>query len=394
MQTAHLRIITTTPVRSARRITTLTTPSRRRIQTAQCFTPDASRPSQAEVDRARTYCANLVRTYDTPSHILQSFIPASARDAYLAIRAFNIDVARVADTTSTPTVGLMRMQFWRDTISASLAGTPPKEPVAILLAHAAEALHTRSNGRARFPKSWFLRVINTRATHLGNPPYPTLEALESYAENTYSTLLYLTLAALPQTSITTDHIASHIGKAAGIATVLRGIPLIAFPPAQAASTSGHMTGQSGPLQGAVLLPLDVMASAGVREEDVFRRGSAAPGLRDAVFTVATRANDHLITAREMLTKLRLEGDVGHAFEHENDGQHEYADVDQQQHTGGKEQRVAEVEKAFGVFMPSVSTQAWLDRLEKVDFDVFDSSLRGAEWKLPLKAYWAYTRRTL
>jgi NADH dehydrogenase [ubiquinone] 1 alpha subcomplex assembly factor 6 len=171
----------------------------------------------------------------------------------------------VADTTSTPTIGMMRMQFWRDTVTKALAGTPPKEPVAILLARAAEDLYERSGGKARLSKGWFHRIIRTREEHLNNPPYPTLSSLESYAENTYSTMLYLTLSALPQASLTTDHIASHIGKAMGIAAVLRGIPLIAFPPQQPLGTSNSMTGQSGPTQGAVLLPLDVMAEANVRE---------------------------------------------------------------------------------------------------------------------------------
>ena len=331
------------------------------------------------------------RTYDTPSHILQSFIPQSSRDAYLAIRAFNVDVARVADTTSTPTIGMIRMQFWRDTVAKALVGSPPKEPVAILLARAAEDLHERSNGKLRLSKNWFHRIINTREQYLGNPPYPTLSSLETYAENTYSTLLYLTLSVLPQASLTTDHIASHIGKAMGIAAVLRGIPLIAFPQPQPGSTSGHITGQVMPTQGAVLLPLDVMAEANVREEDVFRLGGEAPGLRDAVFTVATRANDHLITAREMLAKLRSEGTLGHEFEHQNDEEHQY---DAQQLSVGKETQLAEVEQAFGVFMPSISTQSWLDRLQKADFDLFDPTLRKSDWKLPAKAYWAYSRRRI
>ncbi|KAL1598411.1 hypothetical protein SLS59_006695 [Nothophoma quercina] len=384
MQTARLRAA------PLRRIQTLRIPQRRHIQTSQCFT-DAPRPSQAEVDRARAYCANLVRTYDTPSHILQSFTPQSARDAYLAIRAFNVDVARVADTTSTPTVGMMRMQFWRDTVTKALAGSPPKEPVAILLAHAAEDLHIRTDGKSRLSKNWFHRIINTREQYLGNPPYPTLSALETYAENTYSTLMYLTLSALPQASITTDHIASHIGKATGIAAVLRGVPLIAFPHPQPGGTAGHITGQSGPTQGAVLLPLDVMAEASVREEDVFRMGGEAPGLKDAVFTVATRANDHLITAREMLSKLRSEGTLGHDFEHANDEEHAY---DAGEGSKGKDTQLTEVEQAFGVFMPSVSTQSWLDRLQKADFDLFAPELRKNDWKLPAKAYWAYTRRKL
>ena len=386
MQTARLRAAPTLRLRQGSARHTLSTPQQRRIQTSQCFT-DAPGPSQAEVERARAYCANLVRTYDTPSHVLQSFIPPSSRDAYLAIRAFNVDVARVADTTSTPTIGMMRMQFWRDAVTKALSGSPPKEPVAILLAHAAEALHNRTNGRSRLSKNWFHRIINTREQYLGNPPYPTLQALESYAENTYSTLLYLTLSSLPQASVTTDHIASHIGKATGIAAVLRGVPLIAFPQPQPGGTSGHITGQGGPPQGAVLLPLDVMAEANVREEDVFRQGGEAPGLKDAVFTVATRANDHLITAREMLSKLRAEGTLGHEFEHQNEEEHMYEQVDT-----GKEQQLAEVEQAFGMFMGSISTQGWLDRLQKADFDLFDPSLRKNDWKLPAKAYWAYSRR--
>lgn len=322
---------------------------------------------------------------------MQTFIPPSARDAYLAIRAFNIDVARVADTTSVATIGMTRMQFWRDAVTKSLAGTPPKEPVAILLAHAAEDLQNRSQGAAKLSKNWFHRVINTREQHLGNPPYPTLASLESYAENTYSTLLYLTLTALPQASITTDHIASHIGKAMGISAVLRGLPFIAFPPQQPTGATASISGNHSAQQGAVLLPLDVMAEAGVKEEDVFREGAAAHGLRDAVFTVATRANDHLITAQEMLTKLRSEGTVGHDFEHQDDAERMYAPQDQ---NAGQERQLAEVEQAFGVFMPAVSTQSWLDRLQKADFDLFDPELRKVDWKLPWKAYWAYNRRRL
>ena len=276
-------------------------------------------------------------------------------------------------------------------MTKALAASPPKEPVAILLAKAADDLHRRSGGKARLSKIWFHRIINTREAQLGNPPYPTLSALESYAENTYSAMLYLTLSALPQASITTDHIASHIGKAMGIAAVLRGIPLIAFPPQQPLGMSNSMTGQSGPTQGAVLLPLDVMAEANVREEDVFRQGASAPGLRDAIFTVATRANDHLITARDMLSKLRSEGTLGHDFEHQNEEEHQY---NAQQLNMGQEKQLADVEQSFGVFMPSISTQSWLDRLQKADFDIFDASLRTVDWKLPVKAYWAFSRRRI
>ena len=302
----------------------------------------------------------------------------------------------IPDTTSSHTIGLMRLQFWRDAVAKTLSGSPPKEPIAILLASAMSDLNERTQGRARISKGWLNRMINAREQTLTNDPYTNIAALESYAESTYSTLLYLTLSALPMTSVTADHVASHIGKAAGIAAVLRGLPLVAFPAASSQrpdqAGSGMMAG--GAKQGAVTLPLDVMAQAGVKEEDVFRLGAEAPGLRDAVFTVATRASDHLITVQQMLSNLRAGQDVGHEFEHEGEEGHQY-DTDQDLSREQKnETPLDEVNRAFGVFMPAVGTRLWLDRLESVDFDIFRPELLRSDWKLPWKAYMSFTRKTL
>ncbi|KAL8930715.1 MAG: hypothetical protein Q9208_000586 [Pyrenodesmia sp. 3 TL-2023] len=295
----------------------------------------------------------------------------------------------------------MRYQFWRDTINSAFALSPAKQPVAVLLASVLASLRQHQNS-ARNPtkpslnKSWFLRLISTRENHSTNAPYPSLTHLENYAENTYSTILYLTLSALPLHSLTADHIASHIGKAVGITAVLRGVPLLAFPPPP--NHHSNTLGLGGTLdthrkqQGAVTLPLDVMAEAGVKDEDVLRYGAEAPGLKDAVFKVATRASDHLITARQMVKNVQGGGDVGHAFEHEGEEGHD-------DYAGGKEsdkaaQQSIEVDRAFGVFMPAVSTRLWLERLEKADFDIFDEGLRRRVWRLPWRAWWAYRTRIL
>nr|POF21057.1 nadh dehydrogenase (ubiquinone) complex i, assembly factor 6 [Quercus suber] len=348
-----------------------------RCASTQVVQPAAQISSQDEISRARSYCLDLLRRYDTPSSLLLPYIPRHARDAYIALRAFNIDIARTADTTSTPTIGAMRLQFQRDAVSKSLAGSPPKQPIAILLALAAEQLHHASEGRVTWSRSWFMRLIDTREKYLSNPPYPSLSALETYAENTYSTLLYLTLQTLPMASLTADHLASHIGKAAGISAVLRGLPLLAFPgPPNKHSNqnSQHLAGDVGATRrGAVTLPLDVMADAGVREEDVLRNGSAAPGLRDAVFTVATRANDHLITARQMLANIAAGQDAGHAFEHADEVEHVSRPTPSPSRPrDNRETPAQEVQRAFGVFLPAVATQLWLDRLQAQDFDVFNA----------------------
>ncbi|KAK5137260.1 hypothetical protein LTR08_000230 [Meristemomyces frigidus] len=347
--------------------------------------------SADEVARARRFCLDLLRKSDTPSSLLLPYIPRHARDAYIALRAFNVEVARTADTTSTPTIGAMRLQFQRDAVTKALAGTPPKQPIAILLAKAAHDITRKTEGRGKWSKSWFTRIIDTREKYLSNPPYASLASLESYAENTYSTLLYLTLQALPMSSLTADHIASHIGKATGIAAVLRGLPLLAFPgPPNKHSNQAQFSGDVGAKRaGAVMLPLDIMAETGVREEDVLRNGASAHGLRDAVFTVATRANDHLITARQMLQAVRAGQGEDHDFEHGDEEEHVYLPA-----KSAAETQAQEVERAFGVFMPAVSTQLWLERLEAADFDVFSAKLRVTDWRLPFRGFGAYYRRKL
>jgi NADH dehydrogenase [ubiquinone] 1 alpha subcomplex assembly factor 6 len=284
------------------------------------------------------------------------------------------------------------MQFWRDNMTRTFAGTPPKEPVAILLHYALAALQSRHPGLSTsVMKGWLMKVINTREQYMDNRPYTNMDALESYSENTYSTLMYLTLGALPLHSMEADHVASHIGKATGIAAVLRGLPLLAFPAlpnhhSNNAAFGGTVGGSAGGRHGAVVLPLDIMAETGVKEEDIFRRGAEAPGLKDAVFQVATRANDHLITAREMLKNLQQGKDAGHGFEHEGEEGHGYAE------THGSSQ--TDIERAFGVLMPAIATRLWLEKLEKLDFDVFRPELRAREWKLPWRAYWGYSRRRI
>jgi len=118
-----------------------------------------------------------------------------------------------------------------------------------------------------------------------------------------------------------------------------------------------------------VLPLDVCAEVGLRQEDVLRRaqgrvrkgggdGEDAVGkLKEVVFRIATLANDHLITARKMVAEEPAARGV-----------------------------------AFSGFMRAVPTAIYLERLERVDFDPFDSRLQRPDWKLPWRAYRAYTTR--
>lgn len=104
---------------------------------------------------SRIYCQNLVRKYDYPSYLQIPFLPQSARDAHLAIRALNIEMALIPDTVSNEYARVMRMQFWKDAVDNCFQGRPKAEPVSILLS---EVL---SNG-TRLTKSFFQSMISER----------------------------------------------------------------------------------------------------------------------------------------------------------------------------------------------------------------------------------------
>lgn len=215
---------------------------------------------------------------------------------------------------------------------------------------------------------------------MSNRPFGSLASLEEYAENTYSTLMYATLASLPLRSMNVDHLASHIGKACGIVAVLRGIPVLAAPPPSVNTPSGEAPPSREP---ALLLPLDAMAEAGVKEEEVFRQGPNAPGLQDAVFQVATRANDHLITAREMLKRLKAGEDPGHEFEHHGEGEHFYEE---------ESDTIKELRQGFGVLLEAIPAAQYLERLEQADFDPF--AVKTAGWKLPWNIWQALSKERI
>lgn len=276
----------------------------------------------------------------------------------------------------------MRMKFWQESLDKTFAGVPPREPICILLHKSLQDLEARAGSSTKKSiKFWVSRLVKTREKHMENRPYASLASLEDYAENTYSTMMYATLASMPLRSMNVDHLASHIGKACGIVAVLRGIPVLAAP-AQPVKTP---TGMEAPTthKPALLLPLDVMAEEGVKEEEVFRQGPNAPGLQDAVFKVATRANDHLITAREMLKRLKAGEDPGHEFEHEGEGEHFYEE---------SSDTARELRQGFGVLLEAAPAGQFLESLEKADFNPF--AVKSSGWRLPWRIWQSLSKERI
>ncbi|KAK0221836.1 isoprenoid synthase domain-containing protein [Armillaria fumosa] len=286
---------------------------------------------EAGIEQPDQYCADLVRKNDYESFLVSPFYPPELRPAYFALKAFSVDLATVQDTVSNPMIGQLRMQFWRDAIKSFSDGSPPRHPIALALYDACQRTH--------LPAYHLKRIIDARDAELYSSDHLTTDSLTAHAEATSSTLLYLLLSLFSASSSSTlSHAASHLGISQTFATLLRALPFHAA-------------------NGRMIIPAELTAKHGVVQEDVFRKGADAPGIEDAVFELATLANDHLQTARSMFKEDGFEGKVPRAV--------------------------------MPVFMAGVSVASNLTRLEKANFNAFEPGLQLRDWKLPWRVWKSY-----
>ncbi|KAI9889033.1 MAG: hypothetical protein M1814_006036 [Vezdaea aestivalis] len=331
-----------------------------------------STPTEQEIKNAAEHCLNTLKRQNWDAYILHAFIEPAYVHSYIALQTFSTTLANIPDHTSNSALASLRYAFWDRIVSSHQAHMRAAgEPLALLLSSSLPSPTAR--------QTYFLRrLIAARTQRVANAPIPTLSALEDLAENTYSSLYYLLLSTIPNASSShTDHIASHLGKAAGLVATLRGIPIHAFPP----ESRYHTPAAAGlsRIQPFVALPLDVMAQAGVKEEDVLRRGPEADGLEDAVFEVACRAQNHIQTARKLWMDLKRGGDVDHEFE--NEGQQGFT-YESDSKDGP---HATDLQAALRVLLQGLPTALWLEKLQDSQFNVFDYGLIKTRWSMTWKA---------
>jgi len=219
-------------------------------------------------------------------------------------------------------------------------GTPSNHPVVL-------ALYDTTR-KFDLPAYHLKRIIDAREAEIHSPTHMTLDSLLAHAESTSSTLNYLLLRLLSlHTSDLLSHAVSHMGVAQAITTLLRALPYHAS-------------------QRRMVIPAEITAKHRVNQEAVFRSISGGGmdvaenegRLEEAVFEFATVANDHVLTAREMLGE------------------------------GGKIPA-----KAMPLFLSMIPVTSFLQRLEATNFNVFEPTLQRKDWKLPWRVWRGYHKRT-
>ncbi|EGW31362.1 uncharacterized protein SPAPADRAFT_61926 [Spathaspora passalidarum NRRL Y-27907] len=343
---------------------------------------------------------------DRSSYLLAQYIPDVARNAFLAIRAFNLEINKISDggqnsssiasqasREMTGRLGVstvdLKFKFWSDLVSRVFIEDPYSEkdlgePIAILLR---DALRNDLN----LDVDYLLKFLQTRRLFVKGGTFQTVNDICSYGEGTYSQLNYLTQGLLLSPSISpssirllecsTDlqakisDIAAHIGQATAVGSMILGLQYYA--------TSRNQ----------VTMPIDLMTKFDLSQESLLRlcqghiktnmeQEEIRDKLKNVVYETAITANDHMLTARDKLSKTEQEiKEILSSHPH-----------DQLLSRHGKKWRRNIPDVLFTPFMVAIPTTLYLNRLEKYDFDVFSPKLQQKEWRLAWTSFKNYHQR--
>ncbi|KAL7027262.1 hypothetical protein ACKWTF_005383 [Chironomus riparius] len=283
----------------------------------------ASTISKPEISNA-VYCASSVKKFDFENFLCTLLIKdeASRRNAF-ALRAFNVELARIPTIVSDNKIALMRLKFWEDAVTKLFdkkCQSLPKHPVVEELGLVLK--------ESKMTRRYFERLVNARK--IANLNFISMKQMEQYAEDTVSSINYLILETLNCKNVNADHAASHLGKAQGISNLLRSVYHQKNPQ--------HLP-----------IPQELLIRHGISQERFFRNKENDKAVEDVVFDIATLANQHLEKSIKLISKIPKEGKMA--------------------------------------FLPLISTKRFLEKLQKVNFNLNDKALSRRDSLLPLVLYW-------
>lgn len=172
----------------------------------------------------------------------------------------------------------IRFAFWIDALDNIYNGGRPFDHPVIQQLH---AVHTAGLINSQQAKQSLYRMVTSRQSISSVTHIETLRQLETYAEHTHTSLLSLALTIIGQSTVDSDHAASHLGCCAGLVNALRATPYLIS-------------------KNQLLLPQDILTKHGVSQTDVLR---AKDNVQEPVFDLASQANNHLEKAKRLMSKL-------------------------------------------------------------------------------------------
>ncbi|OYQ32959.1 phytoene synthase [Niveispirillum lacus] len=220
---------------------------------------------------ALSACAEAVRKHDNDRFLTALFAPSSVREDLFALYAFNHEVAKTREVVTEPTLGQIRLQWWRESIEGAFEGQPRRHEVVEPLANAIT--------RHGLDRTQFDLLIDGREADLDDEAPADMECLINYAQVTGAPPVRLACQILGARDPASMEAARLVGTAWALTGILRATPFLA---------RGHRS----------RLPLTLMTEHRVTEPALFD-GKPEPGLARVAEAVADMARSLLQQARTL-----------------------------------------------------------------------------------------------
>ncbi|WP_319531920.1 squalene/phytoene synthase family protein [uncultured Cohaesibacter sp.] len=230
-----------------------------------------------------SFCQEELKRTDPVAHFIALIAAEKNRPALMVLYAFLAELKRIPRQVSEPTMGEIRLQWWKDVIAGSATQASEGcggENIGPLGA----ALRTIIR-QYQLPVSALQSIIEARIFDLYNDPMPDLNTYETYAGETRS--LPLALAA----QILND------------GTPVDGLSDLCGHAGMAIALSEHLTEwQKTTKERKLFLPLEFFASHGVHLTDIHARTNDGE-VKAALMDLVQRGEEHLFKAEAFLKSL-------------------------------------------------------------------------------------------
>ncbi len=220
-------------------------------------------------------CTEDVRRFDRDRFLGALLARGEQREAILVLYAFNLEIARLREQIFEPTMGMIRLQWWRECLE-EMATHSPSSPSPSFQHPLAQAL-VSVMARLPFDLAHLHALLDAREADWDERPFATLAAFLEYAEATSGRLNQAVLDVLGVTEQTAHVAVRDLGTAWAIMGLVRAVPFHAGI-------------------GRVALPEDMMAEFGVSEGDI-RSGKPSDELNRLAFALMEHANYRLSQVR-------------------------------------------------------------------------------------------------
>ena len=311
---------------------------------------DANISNTAQRQSDHKHCVELVQNRDMEGYLCGLLMPSSSREAYFALRAFNVEIASIKDASKliggrsrpspsssggggpfdmdnelgesqggdTTLPSRLRMQWWRDAIadvydnkSNDAASPSSQDPIIRSLTSSRKFNPTlRSLTHAiethGLTYRFLRRIMEAREEDLSITQYEKRRDVAQYGEDTVSNILYLSLETVGVRDDESDKVASDIGVGLGVLTALRST---AFRASQGeCSIPLDLATKHDISMDTLYQAWDASINDGDKDSEQLEQAAAAKeSLRGATMEMVEMASFHFHRARENQGKVPKEG---------------------------------------------------------------------------------------